>query len=144
MYALISICIDFAWQIVFILVYILYYGINPLLYIKVNINRLLEGYAVAWIAVLRMCILAPISEEFISRGIVMDKLQNVRGLWVPEMAILPWAMLHANDGGIERVLIVLPAGVIYYSVRRLTGHFGYAVLTHSASNLVVLLWPSAL
>ena len=140
----VSFSVGAIWQIILTYVYILVYDKNPPLFIGVNIDTLREGYAVAWMAILSMCVLAPISEEFVSRGIVIDRLRNIHGLWVPAMAIVPWAMLHANDGGIERVLITLPSGIVYYSVRRLTGHFGYAVLAHSASNLVILLWPHTL
>ena len=93
---------------------VLFYRTFPGLTIGVGIDTFLAASPLEWITLLNMGILAPVSEEYVSRGIVLSKLGNVGWPWRVKMAILPWALSHAPNGGLERVLWVLPAGFLYY------------------------------
>jgi membrane protease YdiL (CAAX protease family) len=93
--------------------------------------------------ILRMCILAPIEEEFIYRGLIWDYTGQVKGWHLAAISIMPWALEHITTGGIWQVTIALITGLVYFWIRQRTGHFGYAALAHSINNAIQI-WPSSL
>lgn len=87
----------------------------------------------------RICILAPLEEEFIFRGLVPHYAKGGTGWKIALLSILPWAFEHVTTGGVWQVTISLIMGPIYYAVRHYTGHFFYAVVAHSLFNLIQIM-----
>jgi membrane protease YdiL (CAAX protease family) len=96
----------------------------------------LNGNVLAILArLLLIAVLAPVSEEFFFRGWLWEALWR-RGYAPVTTAILtavPWLLLHGVDS-IWRVLVLLPAAVIFSVARHLGGSVRASLAVHMTNN----------
>lgn len=88
-----------------------------------------------WQNVLLMCILAPVFEEILCRGILMKLMKRYGTAKMLVYSSLGFAMLHMD---IQAVIPLFFVGMILGIIRITTGSIFAAMIAHAASNLFSL------
>jgi membrane protease YdiL (CAAX protease family) len=81
----------------------------------------------------------PFIEELTDRGILFKEAETLRTWQIMLLSLLVFALSHYMIGGIAKVLAVVPAGILFVSIRVYTGSFLYAAFAHMGVNLAALL-----
>lgn len=90
------------------------------------------------LVVLYICILAPIMEELIFRGVCIGLLKGYDTLTQVSISALAFALFHMD---FEKVIMAFCAGLILGEIRVRTKSMKYNILLHIMNNLVGLMIP---
>lgn len=91
-------------------------------------SSFLENFAV-------MCILAPIFEELLCRGVIMSLLRRYGVIKMLIFSSLAFALLHLN---IQTMIPIFMLGLLLGTFRLTTGSLAAPIVAHSANNFFVL------
>ncbi len=99
---------------------------------------------IAFLLLLVVGLLAPLAEELFFRGWLWTALRRYWGT-LPVMAAtsLPWLLLHALDGGLRRLVFLLPATILLNVARQGCASVRASVVLHMMNNVLALGWIAA-
>lgn len=93
-------------------------------------SRLIAG-------IITMCFMAPLMEEMAFRGLILNKVKKYSTIWVGVIfSSLLFGLWHRNLG---QFIATFAMGIIFSWVYLKTGKLRFAMLCHSASNLILAL-----
>jgi len=84
-------------------------------------------------------VLSPFVEELTDRGILFTEADRLPLWQVALVSFLVFCFSHYAIGGMAKVLAVVPAAVLFISIRIKTGSFMYAAAAHVGMNLAAVL-----
>ena len=147
--------------------YLFYYGLSYLLSLVMsalvvttgldyyNLNEEAVETAVSltpWMMILVACLLAPITEELLCRGLIFCGLWRRSRIWAYVLSMLAFSLLHVYAAAPYQplyltalnVLIYLPAGYALARTYERTGTIWSAIFLHSLINMISLLVQASL
>jgi membrane protease YdiL (CAAX protease family) len=84
-------------------------------------------------------IITPFVEELTDRGILFKEAESLPLWQIAVLSFLVFCFSHYAIGGLAKVLAVVPAALLFISIRIKTGSFVYSVAAHVGMNLAALL-----
>jgi membrane protease YdiL (CAAX protease family) len=98
-----------------------------------NYQRLLTFSAFATI------IMTPFVEELTDRGILFTQAEALPMWQVAVLSFAVFCLSHYAIGGLAKVLAVVPAALLFITIRLRTGSFIYSTAAHIAMNFAALM-----
>ncbi len=100
-------------------------------------NKIFEGDYGWWGAFMKVAVVAPIVEELIFRGLILQGLRrNYNAFWAVFMSALLFALFHLNPWQFPATFVL---GLLLGWIMLRTNNILLAIIGHSINNLLVLL-----
>ena len=105
-----------------------------------------------WMMILVACVLAPLAEELLCRGLIFCGLYRRSRLWAYGLSMLMFSLLHVYAAAPHQplsvtglnLIIYLPAGYALARTYERTGTIWSSILLHSFINMISLLVQASL
>lgn len=140
--------ISLLWVILFLIIYFLLTYVSAKIFVvprSTNQSDLLSTFSNSsifgiQIELITVCILAPIFEELICRGLIMNSFfKNSKYGFDIILSSIIFSLLHQH----QNLIVLLPyliLGVLLGILYRITGKLMYSVILHIAINMITM-WP---
>lgn len=115
-------------------------GLLTVLFGAQEYDGLVGGVAEFWQNFVIMCIFAPLLEEFICRGVLMQLLRRYGIASMLIYSSLGFALLHLSA---QSIIPIFFLGLLLGTIRITTGSLFASMAAHAASNLYVLILLNA-
>lgn len=108
-------------------------------FVSTIFDNLPHGSALLTFSFWASALAAPFIEELTDRGIFFKEAERLPLVFVALLSVGVFCAAHIAGGGLAKALALVPAALLFASIRMVTGSFVYSTAAHMALNIAALL-----